>query len=206
MLHFLEALLGSVVTRVRVGVVLPRELAVRLLDLVLARVLRDSKGLVEVFTAAIAGLRRRRDNDPRRPDHAVAEAVALLQHLEHGAFLRVRRLREERLVDVRVEAAVRLDLRETLARQSIAQGPLHQTNALFELRLLVLFRGRERALEIVEHGQELLDEPLVGARDQALLIARDPLAVVLELGRDPLEVVQVLVTLGLERRHLSPRA
>jgi hypothetical protein len=42
----------------------------------------------------------------------------------------------------------------------------------------------------------------VGARDQALLIARDPLAVVVELGRDAAELVEVVVALGLERRDL----
>ena len=59
----------------------------------------------------------------------------------------------------------------------------------------------KRALEVVEHGQELLDEPLVGARDQALLVARDPLAVVLEVGGDALEVVEILVALLLEPRR-----
>ena len=63
---------------------------------------------------------------------------------------------------------------------------------------MLLCRGKS-PLEVVEHGQELLHQPLVGARDQALLVTRDPLAVVLEVGRDPLEVVEVLVPLRLER-------
>ena len=105
-------------------------------------------------------------------------------------------------MDVRVEDAVGLDLGEPLARERVRELAVHEPDALLELRLLVLLGGRERPLEVVEHGQQLLHEPLVGPRDQALLVARDPLAVVLELGRDPLEVVQVLVALGLERRHL----
>src|SRR5205823_15100430 len=48
-LHLLEALLGCLVARVRVRVVRPRELAVGLLDLVLARGLRDAERLVEVL-------------------------------------------------------------------------------------------------------------------------------------------------------------
>src|SRR5205823_1800846 len=106
------------------------------------------------------------------------------------------------LVDVRVELAVGLDLGKPLVLERGGELAVHEPDALLELCLLVLLGGRERALEVVEHGQQLLDEPLVGPRDQALLVAQDPLAVVLELGRDPLEVVQVLVALGLERRYL----
>ena len=65
----------------------------------------------------------------------------------------------------------------------------------------MLLRRVERPLEVVEHRQELLHEPLVGARDQALLVARGPLAVVVELGGDALQVVEVLVALSLEERE-----
>ena len=51
---------------------------------------------------------------------------------------------------------------------------MHERDAFLELRLLVLRRGLERPLEVVQHGQQLLDEPLVGARDQRLLVARRP--------------------------------
>jgi hypothetical protein len=54
------------------------------------------------------------DDHARRPQDAVAEAVALLEHFEDGAVVLLGRLREERLVDVRVEVAVRLDFDETL--------------------------------------------------------------------------------------------
>ena len=40
----------------------------------------------------------------------------------------------------------------------------------------------------------------MGARDQALLVARRPLAVVVEVRRDPLQVVEELVALALEER------
>ena len=59
----------------------------------------------------------------------------------------------------------------------------------------------ERALEVVDHRQQLLDEPLRGARDQICLVARDPLAVVVELGLQPLERVEVLVPLARHRRE-----
>ena len=57
--------------------------------------------------------------------------------------------------------------------------------------------GVERALEVVEHGQELRDEPLGGAGGERLLVAQRPLAVVVEVGREPLQVGEVLVALRL---------
>ncbi len=104
-------------------------------------------------------------------------------------------------MDVRVEAPVGLDLREALACERLRELTVDEANAFLELGLLVLLGRSERPLEVVEHRQELLHQPLVGARDQALLVTRGPLAVVLEVGRDALEVVQVLVPLGLERRQ-----
>ena len=99
-------------------------------------------------------------------------------------------------MDVWVELALGLDLGQALARQRLGQGAMHEPNAVLELRLLVLLGSAERPLEVVEDGQELLDQPLVGARDQALLIARRPLAVVVELGLDALERVDQLLVLG----------
>ena len=105
-------------------------------------------------------------------------------------------------MDVGVELALGLDLGQALARQRLGQGAMHEPNAVLELRLLVLLCSAERPLEVVEDGQELLDQPLVGARDQALLIARRPLAVVVELGLDPLERVDQLLVLGPQRLGL----
>src|SRR5207253_232174 len=61
-LDLLEALLRRGVARVRVGMVLPGELAVGLLDLVLARALRDAERPVEVLNG-----RHRPPPEPRRP-------------------------------------------------------------------------------------------------------------------------------------------
>ena len=92
------------------------ELAVRLLQLVCGRVLGDAESLVVRLRHAVCLLpvldraRRRRpraDDDARRAQHVVAEPVALLQHLDHRALGRVRRLREQRLLGVRVEASPR---------------------------------------------------------------------------------------------------
>ena len=59
-----------------------------------------------------------------------------------------------------------------------------ELDAFLELRLLVLGGRLERPLEVVEHGQELVHEPLVRARRQLGVLARDPLAVVVEVGRE----------------------
>ena len=85
---------------------------------------------------------------------------------------------------MRVELAVRRDLARAPRARGSAELAVDELDALLELRLLVRVSGLERALEVVEHRQELLHDPLAGPRDQALLVARGPLAVVVELGLD----------------------
>ncbi len=80
----------------------------------------------------------------------------------------------------------------------VAQLAMDEPDALLEPSLLVLLGGDERALEVVEDRQELLHEPLVGPHDQGRLVAQHPLAVVVEVRGDPLEVVEVLIALALE--------
>ena len=64
-------------------------------------------------------------------------------------------------MDVRVEGALGLDLRQTVPLERLEQRAMDEPDALLELGLLVLCRGLERPLEVVEHGQELVQEPLV---------------------------------------------
>ena len=78
---------------------------------------------------------------------------------------------------------------------------MDEPDALLELRLLVLGGGLERALEVVEHGQQLVQEPLVRAAGQLDLLARDALAVVVEVGREA-EVGVVRSRGGFLRRRL----
>ena len=61
---------------------------------------------------------------------------------------------------------------------------MHELDPFFELRLLVLRRRLERALEVVEHRQELVQQALVRAAEELGLVARDALAVVVEVGRE----------------------
>ena len=101
-------------------------------------------------------------------------------------------------MDVRVERAVGVDLHEALAAERVAERPVDEANALLERGLVVLGRRLQRPFQVVEHGQELADEPLVRACDEALLVARDALLVVVEVGGDALEVGETLVPLGLQ--------
>src|SRR5581483_358433 len=142
---------------------------------------------------------------PRRAQHALAEAVALLQNLDLGALVRVGGLREQRLLRVRVERPVRRDLDEALLRERVGEGAIHEPHTFLELCLLVLGGGLERALEIVEHGQELLHEPLGRTADEVGLVACDPLLVVLELGLETLERVEILVALPRQLRRVDRR-
>ncbi len=61
----------------------------------------------------------------------------------------------------------------------------------------MLLRGVERALEVVEHGQELGDQALAGTQRETLLLAQGALPVVVEVGGQPPEVGEVLVPLRL---------
>ena len=85
-------------------------------------------------------------------------------------------------MDVRVERALGLDLGEAVPLDEAEQRAVDEPDALLQLRLLVLGGGLERPLEVVEHGQELVQEPLVRAAGQLDLLARDALAVVVEVG------------------------
>ena len=59
----------------------------------------------------------------------------------------------------------------------------------------------QRPLEIVHDRQQLLHERLVRAGRERLLVARGPLAVVVELGLQPLEPVEVVVALVRQGRE-----
>ena len=175
---------------------LPGQLAVGLLDVAGRGGLRDAEDLVEIPHPLPCEITTR-----ARPENTVSEAISLLEHLDDGAFLRFRGLRKQRLVDVRVELPVGLDLAEALPLERRAKLTGNKGYALGQLRLLVLLARLERTLEVVEDGQKLLHEPLVCSRDQALLVARGALPVVVEVRRYPLQVVDSFVPLGLEERN-----
>src|SRR4029453_14801997 len=126
-----------------------------------------------------------RDHHPRRTDHPVTEPVALLQHLDDASLLGLRRLGEKRFVDMRIELSVSRDLLEALLPEQVGERARHERDAFLQLGLLVRLGSLERALQVVQNRQELLHEPLVGAGDQALLVTRRPVAVVVALRAGP---------------------
>ena len=107
----------------------------------------------------------------------------------------LRRLIAQRLVHMRVEhlAGLRLDLLEAAPAQQVGQLHVDTAHALGHLGLLVVLRRVHRPLEVVEHGQELGHDRLGRPLHLSLGVARDALAVVVEVGRDAAQVVQVLL-------------
>ncbi len=82
---------------------------------------------------------------------------------------------------------------------------MHERNALFECGFLVLRRGPERPLEIVEDRQQLLHEPLVRERDVLGAVARGTLLVVVEVGRHAQQPVLEFCNSGVRHvRCLTP--
>src|SRR4051794_232200 len=205
-LDLLEALLGLGVVRVAVRVVLARELAVGLLDLLGRRLAVDAEDGIWVSLGHLCPLLRGHD-DLGRPQHVVAIAVALAVDLDDRPALgALDGLLGDRLVAVRVERlALRRVLLDPHARERRQQLVLHEPDAVGQVVVAVLglrLGGVERAREVVQRGQELAGE----LRDAAGLGLRDvaarALADVVELGH----CAQVLVlVVGLGRLRLGLR-
>ena len=105
----LELLLRRGVVGVAVRVVLARQLAVRLLDLLVGRLLRDARAPCRDRQPQRLLLAH---HDAGRPDQLLAEPVALLHHLDDGPGLGpLDRQRRERLVLGRVELLALRDRR-----------------------------------------------------------------------------------------------
>ena len=119
-----------------------------------------------------------------------------------------RGLRHDGLVDSgsNERARLDLDLLEAVARQRAAQLAGHELEAGQELALLVLVAGLERAAHVVHDRQQGLDDGLGGAQAQLLVVALHALAVVVELGLEAAQVVEVLVALGARAAASSSSA
>ena len=144
-----------------------------------------------------------RHDHARGAQHDVADPIAALHDLRDVPRLdALRRLGQQRLVDVRVERPVGGDLLDALRGEHAGERILRHANAFENLGVLMVLGGVECALEVVEHGQELCDDTLAGAGEQLHLLARDALAVVVEVGRDAAQVVHRLLVLAL--RVLEP--
>src|SRR6185312_6399916 len=141
------------------------------------------------------GRRAAGDDDARGAHDPVAEAVAPLPDGGDRALGMLRGLVAQGLVDVRVERLprLRLDLLEAAPVEDVGQLLAHPGDPLGHLRLLVVLGGVDGPLEVVEHGQELGHDRLGGPVGLGLRVAGHALAVVVEVGRDAAQVVQVLL-------------
>src|SRR6185312_5606595 len=141
------------------------------------------------------GRRAAGDDDARGAHDPVAEAVAPLPDGGDRALGMLRRLVAEGLVDVRVERLprLRLDLLEAAPVEDVGQLLAHPGDPLGHLRLLVVLGGVDGPLEVVEHGQELGHDRLGGPVGLGLRVAGHALAVVVEVGRDAAQVVQIFL-------------
>ena len=203
----LEALLGLLVAGVAVRVVLARQLAVGLLDLLVGGVLAHPEDLVVVGPVSHGAHLLPGHDHARGAQHALAPAVAALVDLDHGAGLgALERLLGHGLVVLGIK-------RLALGRVRLDVGPLERGDQVGvdvldpgdQRPVAVCLGGRgvgQRAIEVVDRGQQLereLDRPALLRRRR---LPRRPLAVVLELRPRPLRQVQVLVGL----RAPSPSA
>ena len=106
-----------------------------------------------------------------------------------------------RFVLVRVERrAVGVDALEAGLlehRHELRADAAHAVAHLLRLGRVGAGHAAERAVERVEHREEVLDERSRGALDERGLLAQHPLAVVLEVGLDPPQRVDELVALAL---------
>ena len=114
------------------------------------------------------------DDHPRGTDDPVAHPVAALHDLEHGARLgAVARLREQRLVDVRVERRRRSRSRagppSRAPSRSACSTSFTPSTSCASSCCSAASSARSRSSRI---GQELADEPLVRVRDEPLLVAQ----------------------------------
>jgi hypothetical protein len=110
----------------------------------------------------------------------------------------------QRFVHRRVERlALRLDALEPFGSQRVQQLRVDELDPLEEPILVHVFAGVEQGeLEVVEHLEQPAHHRLRGHLDRGGLLAQHALAVVVELGLQPLQVRAVLVDLRGRRGRL----
>ena len=201
----LEALLGVRVARVGVGVELLRELPVGARDLLLGRVRRHAEHGVVVLLEPLPLRSHRalpfaRHAHHRGPQHAALEPVPGAHRLARRAARRRRRPACTASCSFGSNGAPSASMRSRPAFSSTATSCarmlVHAVAHLLRLGRVDAGDAAERAVERVEHREQLLDEPLGGALDERGLLAQHALAVVLEVGLHPPQRVDELVALA----------
>src|SRR4029079_13558215 len=145
----------------------------------------------------------------RRPQQTIVQEVALLQHgrdrvVRHVGVL----LRHHRLVEVRVEARARLlHHAQAVTAQHVEELLVDEGHAFVEV--VSLLGVLERAVEVVEDRQEVLDHAGHGVFEVVLLLALRALAEVRDVGQRAevavLELAEVLLHRGGRGLRLGGR-
>src|SRR5262245_6199025 len=145
---------------------------------------------------------------PRRAHDTLAQAVAALPLSENGVVRQIgSRLGLDGLVQVRIEEqAVGLDGRHALPRERVLELFVDQANPLREAPLHPGGQRSERALEVVEDGQDLEDQRLDRILPEFVPLAIDPLSIVVEIrGRAEPRIVEA-VALDAQDPEILERA
>ena len=121
-------------------------------------------------------------------------AVAGLIHVDHGAVRHVRAIGlTHGLMLVGVEVlSERIDPLDALLGEHVEHLLKHHAHAIGEmLTAAARLHVRERPFKVVERWQHLRDHPLPGTLGRILRVARYPLAIVVEVGLQPLSGIEV---------------
>jgi len=139
--------------------------------------------------------------------HAVVEFVAGSELGEDGAVGMVVRLDAlDGLVLVRVERfAFGFDACEAELGERRPEAAVDEIEALAEFFVAGVAMGFQRALEIIEHGQDGLDSGADGTVMFRGAVALDAFTVVFEIGLEADEGIQQVVALGAERIEFRAR-
>ena len=123
--------------------------------------------------------------------------VALLDAVHHRSLgVLGRRVRRDRLVDLRIErVAVGLDLGDAARGQELGQLHAHHVDARDDLGALLTERG-DRALQVVDDREQIADQLVGRGLRRRLAIALAAAAEIVELRLHPLQRGQVLVSLA----------
>ena len=205
----LEALLGLLVARIAVRVVLARELAVGLLDLLVGGVLAEPEGLVVVRSIGHRGVLSARHDHARRPDHRTRPARIRAGRPRRSSPARRPRRAAARSPRGAGGRTARPRARTARSRRATARRSASACTSLIptpgrrpsSVCVSIASTARSRLSTAGSSSRASLATP----RSCAAAASRGgPLAVVLEVGLRPLRELEVLVgLLGLCRDLLE---
>jgi hypothetical protein len=129
----------------------------------------------------------------RRTDRPAFELVARTDDLEDRWLDDVAGNRRDRFVMLGIERAFGLDTLEAFVDENLVEVLVDELEAPHYRFAWIVFASRsESSLEIVDDRQQSLDDAEARAFDELGLLADDALAVVLEVGLQPLELVETI--------------